>query len=327
MKAIIIREEGGPEVLQIAERDDLSPGPEELLIENKATALNRADLLQRMGRYPAPPGSPQDIPGLEFAGEVKAVGERVQLFKPGDRVMGLLGGGGYASQVVTHERLVLAIPENLSFVEAVAIPEAFLTAWDALLQGEAKMGQWVLIHAVASGVGSAALQLANALGLKVIGTSRTEEKLKALTSLGLEHGILTSDEKWEEEILELIPDGVHLVLDFVGANFLKQNFKALRPKGTMVHIGAMGGMKAEVNLGVLLSKRIRMQGTVLRARPIEEKIHLTRSFEQGALPLFREGKLRPVLDRTFGATEIAEAHRYMEQNKNIGKIVVDLESL
>jgi putative PIG3 family NAD(P)H quinone oxidoreductase len=324
MRAVVIARPGGPEVLQLAERPLPEPGPGEIRVRVHASALNRADLLQRRGQYPAPPGAPQDIPGLEYAGEVDAVGEGAGLWAVGNRVMGIVGGGGYAEYVTVHEREAMRIPQGLSFEEGAAIPEAFLTAYDALFTRlELLMGERVLIHAVGSGVGTAALQLARAAGAVTIGTSRSADKLARAAELGLDVGIDTSREELAAALENATyGSGVHAVVDLVGGRILEESLRGLAQGGRVVVVGTVAGSKVELDLGLLLRRRIRIVGTVLRTRPLEEKIALAREFSSTVLPLLSSGKIRPVIDRVYPFSEIADAHRQMEENDTFGKIVL-----
>lgn len=324
MKAIVISSFGEAGVLQLQDVEEPKPSADEILVKVRATALNRADLLQRMGHYPPPPGTRKDIPGLEFSGEVEAVGQKASLFQKGDRVMGLLSGEGYAEKVVTHERMALPIPENLSFEEAAAIPEAFMTAYDALLpQLDLKMGERCLIHAVGSGVGMAALQIAKVAGATVFGTTGSEEKLGKAEALGLDFGINYKTEDFQEIVLgETNGKGVHAILDTIGASYWEKNLACLKTKGRLILVGMLGGSKVEANLGLILRKRIKVMGTVLRARPIEEKIRLTQNFKNHVLPLFEIGKIKPVIDSVFKLEDAVQAHTHMEDNKNFGKIIL-----
>jgi NADPH2:quinone reductase len=324
MRAVVVARPGGPEVLQLAERPLPEPGPGEIRVRVRASALNRADLLQRRGLYPAPPGAPQDIPGLEYAGEVDAVGEGAGLWAVGNRVMGIVGGGGYAEYVVVHEREAMRIPQGLSFEEGAAIPEAFLTAYDALFTRlELLMGERVLIHAVGSGVGTAALQLARAAGAVTIGTSRSAEKLRRAGELGLDVAIDTSKEDLPAALENATyGSGVHAVVDLVGGKIFEDSLRGLAQGGRVVVVGTVAGSRVELDLGLLLQRRIRIVGTVLRTRPLEEKIALAREFSSTVLPLLSSGKIRPVIDRIYPFSEIADAHRQMEQNDTFGKIVL-----
>ena len=325
MKAIVIPEYGAPEVLTLREIPDPAPGPEDIVVRVRATALNRADLLQRRGLYPQPGPKPEfEVPGLEFAGEVVARGSRVTGFAEGDRVMGLLAGGGYAEKVVVHERLASRIPDGLSFEEAAAVPEAFITAHDALVQCSLVCGESVLVHAAGSGVGTAAIQVARAMGAAfVIGTAGSAAKLAAARELGLDVGIDYKTENFAERVLEATGKrGVDVLIDFVGASYLESNIRSLAEKGRMVVVGLMGGFSAELPLGMLMQKRLTVRGTLLRSRSLEEKAAATRSFEKSVLPHFASGRIRTVVDKVFPLAEAAEAHRLMESNANFGKIVL-----
>jgi putative PIG3 family NAD(P)H quinone oxidoreductase len=324
--AVIIEGRGDVDVLRLAELPVREPGPGELLVEVAAAGLNRADVLQRRGFYPAPHGAPANVPGLEYAGTVAAAGEGVSEFAAGDRVMGIVAGGGMSSHLVVHAREAIRVPEGMSLTDAAAIPEVFLTAYDALfVQAEIAMGQTVLLHSIGSGVGTAALQLARAASARVLGTSRTQDKLERCKPLGLREGdgILTADKRFAERALELTGGrGADLILDTVGAAYLSENLEALASRGTLVVIGLMGGASGEVALGALLQKRARVQGSVLRSRPLEEKATLAQAFARAALPLFESGALRPVVDAVLPMAEIREAHRRMEQNETFGKLVL-----
>jgi NADPH2:quinone reductase len=324
MRALVITRPGGPEVLSLEERPVPQPGPGEIRVRVHASALNRADLLQRRGDYPAPPGAPADIPGLEYAGEVDGVGEGAGLWALGNRVMGIVGGGGHAEYVVVHEREAIRVPHNLGWEEAAAIPEAFLTAYDALFrQLDLTMGERLLILAVGSGVGTAALQLAGAAGATVIGTSRTPDKLKRAAEMGLEVGVDTSREDLAEAVNQATyGSGVHAVLDLVGGKLLEASLRVVALRGRVVVVGTTGGAKVEVDLGLLLRRRIHLFGTVLRSRPLEEKIALAREFSNSVLPLISSGRIKPIVDSVFPFDAIRTAHERMEQNASFGKIVL-----
>lgn len=327
MRAAVITEPGGPEVFAIQELPDPAYGPDEVLVAVHATALNRADLMQRRGRYPGPPGTRNDIPGLEMAGVIEAVGERVAGWQPGDRVMALLGGMGYASHVAVHERMLMPVPANLDLVQAASIPEVFLTAYDALFrQCALAMGESVLIHAAGSGVGTAAVQLAAAQGCRVFGTAGSAEKLGRAGELGLDVGIDYHEADFAEVVLERTAGaGVHVVLDVIGAPYWEQNLKALAMLGRIVIVGMLGGAVVEqVNLSALTAKRATVRGTLLRARPLEEKATLVQEFVQRVLPLFANETVVPVIDRVLPIEEVVAAHRLMETNANFGKIVLQI---
>jgi putative PIG3 family NAD(P)H quinone oxidoreductase len=325
MRAAVITRPGSPDVLEIQEVETPVPVGDQVRVRVRASGINRADLLQRAGGYPAPPGSPSHIPGLEFAGEVDTVGPLARRWKSGQRVMGLVGGGAQAEYVVTHEGLLVAIPDNLDFVQAAAVPEVFMTAHDALFtQAGLQMGERVLVHAVGSGVGTAAVQLARAAGATTYGTSRTPAKLEAARALGLDVGL--SDQGFAAEIIQLTnSEGVHVVIDFIGAPYLEQNLQALASWGRIVFLSTMGGAHADVNLGVLMQKRISMRGVTLRTRTLEEKLAVTRCFATGVLPLLASGQVRPVIEQVYALEQIAEAHKEMGENRNFGKLVVRVD--
>lgn len=323
MRAVVITEPGGPEVLSVREVPLPAPGPGELRVRTSTSGVNRADLLQRMGRYPAPPGYPQEIPGLEVAGHVDAVGERVSRWKEGDAVMGIVGGGGYAERVLLPADNAVPVPGGVHVDEAGAIPEVFMTAFDAVfLQEGLSRGETLLIHAVGSGVGTAALQLAGAAGARTIGTSRTASKLQRAGDLGLEHPVLAGDE-WPEDVLSLTAGrGVDVILDLVGGPYLAGNQKVLARGGRHIVVGVPGGPRAEIDLRALMGKRGSLRGTVLRARSIDEKSALARAFEERALPWLATGMVRPVVDRMVPAEAAAEAHRAVEANETFGKVLL-----
>ncbi|MGD8861976.1 MAG: NAD(P)H-quinone oxidoreductase [Myxococcales bacterium] len=323
-RAVKITGKGGVEALSLGTLQVRDPGPGEVRVAVAAAGLNRADILQRRGFYPAPPGAPADVPGLEYAGTVEAVGDGVGERAVGDRVMGIAGGGGMSTHIVVHARETIAVPGNMDLSEAAAIPEVFLTAYDALfLQGDFGMGQTVLLHAVGSGIGTAAVQLVRAVGGRSLGTSRTGDKLERCEALGLDHGILVTDKRFADAVREATAGaGVDVALDTIGAAYLAENLKALSPRGRLVIIGLMGGATGEIPLGLVLQKRLRIQGTVLRSRPLEEKASLARRFEAEVLPLFERGLLKPVVDRVMPMKDIAAAHIRMEGNESFGKIVM-----
>jgi NADPH:quinone reductase len=324
MRAIVNTRPGGPEVLGEEARPVPEPGPSEIRVRVRASALNRADLLQRRGGYPAPPGAPEDVPGLEFAGEVDAVGPGAGLWAVGNRVMGIVGGGGHAEYLCLHEREAIRVPHDLSLEEAAAIPEVFLTAYDAVFrQLDVQVGERLLIHAAGSGVGTAAIQLASAGGVFTLGTSRTAGKLERARELGLGVGIDASREDWAARVEEETGrEGVHAVLDLVGGDYVPDDLRVLALRGRLIVVGTVAGSRAELNLGMLLRKRLRIIGTVLRSRPLEEKIALARDFSTSVLPLFASGRIRPVVEHVLPFSRIAEAHRLMEENRNFGKIVL-----
>jgi NADPH2:quinone reductase len=327
MRAVVLDEYGGPEVLHIREVPDPVPGPDEVLVDIVSTALNRAEVLQRMGHYPAPaPAPPIEIPGLEFAGHVSAIGERVIRWRVGDAVMGIVAGGGHAERVAVHERQCLRVPAGISLHDAGAIPEVWVTAHDALVtQGAMAPGANVLVHAGASGVGSAAIQLAKAWGATVLVTASTA-KVDACRALGADIAIDYTTTDYVPAVLEYTEGrGVDVILDVIGGDYLERNVRVIATGGRIVQVGVMGGGKVTFNLGLLMPKRASIIGTVLRARPLEEKIAATLRFERQVLPGFDAGRFAPVLDRRYPLDAIADAHRHMETNTNVGKIVLDVQ--
>ena len=323
MRAVVLRSYGGPEVLTIEEVPDPAPGPDEVLVDVVATALNRADLLQRMGHYPGPPMT-HEIPGLEFSGRVAATGARAARWSVGDAVMGIVGGGAYAERVAVHERQVMAVPPPVSAADGAAIPEVFLTAWDALvLQGGLTSGRWALVHAGASGVGTAGIQIAKAVGAFVATTCSTG-KAGLCRELGADLVLERSPHDWLGELRAHVPGGVDTVLDVVGGDEVDRNLDALASKGRVVQVGMMAGTRSLADVGKLMGKRAAIIGTVLRPRPLEEKIAVTQRFAAEMAPLFTTGALRPVIDSRFPLDDIAAAHARMESNANAGKILVDV---
>jgi len=315
--------------LEMVERPDPVPGAGEVLVAVAATALNRADLLQRRGSYPAPatmPPSTRDIPGLEFAGRVLEAGADVERWRPGDRVCGILSGGGYASRVVTRADQMVRVPQRLSDTEAAAVPEAFFTAFDALvLQGEMKAGERVLIHAVASGVGTAGVQLVRAWGASAAGTAGSIAKLNRVAEIAPFYPILYTAGDFAEVIArEFGENSVDLILDVIGAKYWEANLSVLRTRGRLILVGRMGGSEARTPLGMIMSKRLRIVGTVMRSRTLDEKAAVTRAFEDQVLPLFETGELKPVVDSVYPFERLKEATDRMENNLNVGKIVLEL---
>lgn len=325
MRAVIITRPGGPEVLEVQDVALPEPVGDQVRVRVRAAGLNRADLVQRAGYYPAPPGSPANIPGLEFAGEVDAVGPLVHTWKPGQRVMGITGGGGQAEYILSHEGLLVEIPANLDFVQAAAIPEAFMTAHDALFtQGGLQMGERVLIHAVGSGVGTAAIQLAHTTGATVFGTSRTPQKLEQASALGLDIGL--AEQNFAAQVRQHTDGkGVHVVLDFVGATYMEQNLESLATWGRLVLLATLGGAHANVNLSLLMSKRIQIRGSTLRSRTLEEKLAVTHRFATHVVPLLASKRIQPIIGDVYPLHEIAKAHAAMAENRSFGKLVLRID--
>jgi len=330
MKAVTIVSFGGIEGLEIREVVDAPRATlDRVRVRVRAAGLNRADILQRLGRYPAPPGYPQDIPGMEFAGEVEEIGEDVRQWKVGDRVFGIIGGGGQAEYVTVPENLLAEIPANLNWAEAAAVPEVFMTAHDALFtQCGLQMGETVLIHAAGSGVGTAASQLVRAAGATAYGTSRTADKLEKAKEFGLTESFVAGGDPMD--FVEAVKQwtngsGVDVVLDLVGAAYLKANLESLATKGRLIFVGTTSGSKAEIDYAVVMRKRLRIMGTSLRTRSLEEKATATRLFAQHVVPLLASGVVRPVMDKVFKMEEVRAAHQRIESNQSFGKVVLTIE--
>lgn len=323
MRAVVIRQPGDVDVLEMREVADPDPGPEELLIRNFATALNRADLLQRRGLYAPPPGA-SEILGLEFAGEVARTGSRAHEFRRGDRVFGLIGGGGYAEFLCVHRRLAVPIPDTFSFDTAAAVPEVFYTAHENLFtMGKLEAGQTVLIHAAGSGVGTAAIQLARHARARVLATVRTPEKREHCLELGAEKVVDCGEEDFSDVVGRMTEGaGVDLILDLVGAAYWDRNLRSLRSGGRLLVVGLMGGTMVQADLSFLLRRRLEIVGSSLRGRSLEEKIAITERFRESVLPLLERGEVWPLIDRVYPLEDVKDAHRRMEANLNLGKIVL-----
>lgn len=329
MQAVWISTFGGPEVLEIRTVGKPLINDEQVLVRVRASSLNRADLLQRQGKYPPPPGFPAEIPGMEFAGEVVEAGSSVRQWKPGQRVFGLLGGGAHAEYVVTYEHLLAEIPANLDWAQAAAVPEVFITAHDALwTQANLRPGETVLIPAVGSGVGLAAVQLARAVQAVPYGTSRTADKIEQAKPLGLEDGLAVRDnfedlqaaaEKWTAG------KGINVLLDLVGGPYVKISQKLMAHKGRMILVGTVAGGSYELDARYVMGKRLQIRGTVLRSRSFNEKAAATRLFAAEVVPLLASGFLRPNVDSVFPLAEIGKAHKRLESNETFGKVVVVME--
>lgn len=323
MRAVVLEEKGGPEVLRV--RDDIpdpQPGPEEVLVDVVSSAVNRADLLQRMGLYPGPPMT-HEIPGLEYAGRVAAVGERVAAVTVGDAVMGISNGGCYAERIAVHERQTIPVPDALPLADAGSVPEVFITAWDALVrQGGLTSGRWALVHAGASGVGTAAIQIAKVLGARIAVTA-SAGKHDVCRRLGADVVVDYEVQDFVEVVRDATDgDGVDVVLDVIGGDYLPRNVAALRMDGRIIQVGVMGGGPVPFDVGSLLMKRASVTGTTLRARPLEEKIAITREFSAQMLPHLADGTLAPVIDSRYPLDRVADAHERMGANANAGKIVL-----
>lgn len=326
MRAVVITRPGGPEVLDVDERPEPSPRPGEILVRVRASALNRADLLQREGNYPAPAGAPADIPGLEFAGEVAACGEGVSHWREGDRVFGLVAGGAQAEYLTTDAACVARVPDSLSWADAASIPEAFITAHDAMVtQAGVRTREFVLIHAVGSGVGLAAVQIARAWQATPFGTARSSEKIEQAKAFGLAEGLTIADDpgiiteptqRWTAK------HGIDVTLDLVGGPYVVANIQAAAPRGRIMLIGTVAGRSATIPVGMVLGKRLTLRGTMLRGRSVEEKRLATAAFAADIVPRLASGELRPTIDSEFELDEIRAAHERLASNATFGKVVV-----
>jgi NADPH2:quinone reductase len=330
VRAVTITSFGGLEGLEIRDVPDAPHASlDRVRVRVRGAGLNRADILQRLGRYPAPPGYPQDIPGIEFAGEVEAVGEEVRSWKVGDRVFGIIGGGGQAEYVTVPENHLARIPDNLDWAEAASIPEVFMTAHDALFtQCRVTSGDHVLIHAAGSGVGTAAIQLVKSAGAFAYGTSRTADKLERAREFGLTASIVVEGDpvKFAEAAKDWTGGaGVNVVLDLVGAAYLEANLKSLATRGRLIFVGTTSGSKAEIDYTMAMSKRLRIMGTSLRTRSAEEKATATRLFAQQVVPLLATGTVRPVIDKVFKMEQVRAAHERIESNESFGKVVLMID--
>ncbi|MCZ6843498.1 MAG: NAD(P)H-quinone oxidoreductase [SAR324 cluster bacterium] len=326
MKAVIQSGNGGPQVLQLGEAANPEPGPGQLLVKVRATALNRADTMQRKGMYPPPKGE-SEILGLELAGEVEAWGDGVEGFSKGQGVFGLVGGGGYAQYALIDKDMAMPIPDGWSFAEAAAVPEVYFTANETVfVLGNLQPGEAVLIHAGGSGVGTAAIQMAHHIGAKVYFTAGSQDKIERATALGADAGINYKTHDFAEEINRLTGgEGVDVVEDFLGASYLSRNLSVLRPGGRLILVALMGGAKCEVDLSTVMRNRLQVFGSVMRSRSLEDKRAITARFQQRWLPPLIEGKIKPVIDSVFPLEEVVAAHEAMEANKNFGKIILSVD--
>ena len=323
MRAIVFAGAGGNEVVRVEERPDPVPGSEELLVRVRYAGVNPADTAQRAGHYPAPPGSPPDVPGLEVAGTIEACGAAVTTWRPGERVFGLVGGGGLASLVPVHERCVARVPDSLDEREAAAVPEAFITAHDAIMgQCGLRPGETLIVHGAAGGVGTAAVQIGLVAGARVLGTVRSGRAAEAVRALG---GEAVPDDGFAEAVLELTGErGADVVLELVGASHFPGNLRVLAPKGRIAVVGVASGGEVTLSLLALMMKRATLRGTVLRARPLEEKALAVRSFEREVVPHLASGRIRPLVDSVFPLAEIAAAFDRLDGPGKVGKVLLEL---
>lgn len=326
MKAITLSEFGGPEVLTLGEAPQPEPKPDDLLVRVHATALNRADTLQRRGLYPAPPGD-SELLGLELAGEVVGWGSAVSGFEKGQRVFGLVGGGGYAEYALLDHKMAMPVPDHWSYEQAAAVTEVYFTANETVfVLGNLQPGETLLCHAGGSGVGTAAIQMAHHIGATVYFTAGSADKIERAMALGADAGINYKELDFVEEIKRLTGGkGVDVVEDFLGASYLARNMAVLNTRGRLVIVATMGGTKCEIDLNLLMRKRLSLFGSVLRARPLEEKREVTRRFLERWMEPLTQGKLRPIVDSTFPLAQAREAHERMESNENFGKIILTIE--
>lgn len=320
MKAILVDQPGGPEVLRYGDAPEPVPDPDELLVRVRASAVNRADILQRRGGYAPPPGA-SPILGLEIAGEVQKAAEG---WKVGDRVMAVVTGGGYAELATVPAKVAMRIPARFTFEQAAAISEAFLTAFlNLFTMGKLKAGETVLIHAGASGIGTAAIQLAKAAGARVLTTAGSDDKLARCRELGAEFAINYKKEAFGPAVLEATDGhGADVILDFIGAPYWEGNMIAAAPHGRLLLIGFLGGSSGSMDIGPIMTKNLSVTGTTLRRYALPKKIALVRAFARFAMPRFRRGELRPVIDQVFPLSQASAAHRYVESNRNVGKVVL-----
>jgi NADPH2:quinone reductase len=325
LRAIVITAAGGPEVLQLQERSRPDCTANQVLVAIKATAINRADTLQRKGKYPAPADVVQDVLGLEYAGVVEAVGAAVQGFKSGDRVFGLAPAGTYQEYLAVESSTVMHLPSNISYVEGAAIPEAYITAYDAIcLQADLKAQETLLVSAAASGVGIAAAQIAKAMNVRVLGTVRQQAKAERIKAL-FDQVLTIEGGQFANAVNSICPNGADVVLELVGGNYVEEDLKCIARLGRIMVVGLLAGAKCELNLAALLTKRVTLRGTSLRSRSNDEKAKVTRAFEENILPYFVSGAIKPIIEKVFPLELAAEAHALMEADQNIGKIVLNLE--
>jgi len=320
MKAVVISKPGPPEVLKVEERQIPQVKEKEVLIKVYAAGINRPDVMQRQGKYPAPAGAPPDIPGLEVAGEIVAIGPLISRWKVGDKVCALVSGGGYAEFTLAHEGSCLPVPNGLNFVKAASLPETIFTVWyNVFEKGKLKAGEQLLVHGGTSGIGVTAIQLAKAFGAKVITTAGSEEKCKACISLGADIAINYTTPNFFSSI-----DSVDVILDMIGGAYFNEHLDLLNPDGRLVFINAMKGNKADLDIMKIMSKRLTVTGSTLRSRSDKFKASLAKDIENNVWPLIETGKFKPVVHQTFKLEHAVDAHQLMESSKHIGKIVLNI---
>lgn len=324
MKAVVITQAGGPEVLQIAERPKPSFGPGEVLVKVAAAGINRPDVFQRKGNYPPPAGAPEDIPGLEIAGIVAEVGANVSRWKVGDQVCALVMGGGYAEYCNAPEGQCLPLPDNLSMTEAASLPETFFTVWSNVFdRGNLQQGESLLVHGGSSGIGVAAVQMTKALGNTVYITAGSAEKCRFCEKLGADHAINYKTQSFPEVIGQFTNGkGVDVILDMIGGDYTPGNIRSLAEEGRLVLINTMKGKDVQIDLSQVMRKRLHVTGSMLRSRPVEFKAAIAQNLEKHIWPLLASGKIKPIIHSVFPAAEAAKAHQLMESSEHTGKIVL-----
>ncbi|MCL6463424.1 MAG: NAD(P)H-quinone oxidoreductase [Acidobacterium ailaaui] len=326
MRVVAVQQSGGPEVLTVEEMPIPRPGPKEILIQTEAAGINRADILQRQGHYPPPPGA-SPILGLEVSGKVIETGKAVTRWKAGDLVCALLPGGGYAEYSIAHEDCCLPVPESVPLMEAAALPEAIFTVWANLFaQPHLKAGESFLVHGGSSGIGTMAIQMARAFGAQVLTTAGSQEKCRFCLSLGAEKAFHYREEDWEAAALQWSAGrGVDVILDMVGGDYFPRHLRLLAPGGRLIHIATQRGTTVSADLRLIMSKRLIITGSTLRSRSVEEKAALREQIEKQVWPLLQNGTIRPVIDRIFPLNEAAAAHKRMQEGQHLGKLLLRMK--
>ncbi|MEZ5758787.1 MAG: NAD(P)H-quinone oxidoreductase [Emcibacteraceae bacterium] len=325
MKVINIKNFGGPEMLEISNSERPKPSADQILIKVFAAGINRPDIVQRKGHYPPPPGA-SDIPGLECAGIIEEIGKNITKWKVGDKVCALLTGGGYAEYALAHQGCVLPVPNGFSMEQAAALPETYFTVWSNLFdRGKLKAGETVLIHGGTSGIGTTAIQMAKIFGATVITTSGTDEKCGICKSIGADHTINYKTQDFSEETIKLTGGkGADVILDMVAGDYVAKNISALNEDGRTVIIAVQGGVKAEINVLPIMTKRLMVTGSTLRPRDNDFKSAIAKALKETIWPLLEAGKIAPVIDKIFPLEQASEAHRYLESGEHTGKIILKI---